>query len=102
MTVNGDTIKALESVYAERQRQDAKWGSQRDLSDPVWLAILTEEVGESAQEVLTRIPGNEEAGKGHGDLREELVQVAAVAVAWVEALDIKERDDTLVLCATSS
>lgn len=82
-----ETITVLEDVFEERKRQNNKWGSQRNLSDLTWLAILTEEVGESAQEVLTRIPGNEEAGKGHGDLREELVQVAAVAIAWIEALD---------------
>jgi hypothetical protein len=52
----------------------------------MWNAILSEEVGESAQEVLT-LEWGEEAGGGHGNLREELVQVAAVAVAWIEAID---------------
>jgi hypothetical protein len=96
MTVNNETIKALEDVYNERVRQDEKWGSQESNADTVWLAILTEEVGESAQEVLTREFGVE-SGKGHGDLREELVQVAAVAVAWIECLDRKVQEATLVL-----
>lgn len=82
-----EQARVIKDIIQERKRQDSKWGSQRNLSDLTWIAILTEEVGESAQEVLTRIPGNEVAGKGHGDLREELVQVAAVAVAWIEALD---------------
>jgi hypothetical protein len=43
-----------------------------------WLDILIEEVAEAADEAYE---GNVEA------LRTELVQVAAVAVAWVEAID---------------
>lgn len=40
--------------------------------------ILGEEFGEVC---------NATFGDGVGDLREELVQVAAVAVAWIEAID---------------
>jgi NTP pyrophosphatase (non-canonical NTP hydrolase) len=82
--VKGHTSDILEDVYAERERQDGKWGIQRH-DDPTWLAILSEEIGESAQEVLQRKFGD--VANGHGDLREELVQVAAVAVAWVEEID---------------
>lgn len=48
-----------------------------------WLAILAEEVGEASDEIA------------HGDtaaLRGELVQVAAVATAWVEAIDRREEN----------
>jgi hypothetical protein len=41
-----------------------------------WSAILVEEVAEVVEEI-----GNDER------LRAELVQVAAVAVAWIEAID---------------
>lgn len=89
--VLGDDFKAhrsvtaaLEAVLAERARQDAKWGEQNHL-DLTWLAILTEEVGEAAQEILTNQFGK--VGNGHGDLREEAVHVAAVALAWIEAID---------------
>ena len=41
--------KVLHDIKQERYRQDIKWGSQRDLHDFAWLAILTEEVGEAAQ-----------------------------------------------------
>lgn len=79
-----EAYDAFESVRKERGRQEDKWGQQNHL-DLTWLAILTEEVGEAAQEILTNQFGA--VGNGHGDLREEVVQVAAVALAWVEALD---------------
>ena len=72
--------QVLNSVMVERERQDKKWGSQRSLPDATWLAILVEEVGEAAAEVITN-PGYSERR-----LRDELVQVAAVAIAWVESI----------------
>ena len=87
----------IEDVVAERYRQDERWGQQdwpdmsphddlagelleadarRDLGQaPTFSAILREEVGEALQEI-------DPVG-----LREELVQVAAVAVQWIEAID---------------
>ncbi len=64
-------------ITAERTRQDAKWGSNRDLHPYLWLTILTEEVGEVARAALGNDPDN---------LRDELVQVAAVAIAQLEAM----------------
>jgi NTP pyrophosphatase (non-canonical NTP hydrolase) len=78
----------LHDIIAERERQDTKWGVQTNTPE-VWLTILAEEVGEAAQEVLTKRVG--EAGNGHGDIREELIQAAAVLVAWVEQIDREER-----------
>lgn len=78
----------LSAVRGERVRQDAKWGEQSYKSDEIWLATLTEEVGEVARELLDN----------HDDadhLREELVQVAAVAVAWIEATDKRGRNVAL-------
>lgn len=71
----------LRDVSAERDRQDGKWGGvpgedRRD--DPTYAAVLGEEFGEACQAWLER---NTTA------LRDELVQVAAVAVAWIEELD---------------
>jgi len=69
-------------VAFERARQDAKWG-QQDHDPTMWLAILTEEVGEVAKEIAEgRIAPFDGAA-----YRAELVQVAAVAVAMVEAYD---------------
>jgi len=75
---------ALRDVADERARQLVKWGVQvhRPLA---WLAILTEEVGEVAKELADCYAGG--AGLREAEYRAELVQVAAVAVAAIEALD---------------
>jgi NTP pyrophosphatase (non-canonical NTP hydrolase) len=54
--------------------QEETWGDTRSMHDGTWLKVLVEEVGEVATALLE--------GKG---LTEELVQVAAVAAAWLEA-----------------
>lgn len=82
--VNLNVPRCHASILAERVRQDQKWGEQNH--PPIeWLAILSEEVGELAKEV------NEQHWRERPDslmkLRAELVQVAAVAVAWLECLD---------------
>lgn len=69
-------------VALERYLQDEKWGVQ-DHSPQDWMMILMEEVGEFAQaEMETRLSG---APAAH--IREELVQVAAVALAMIECCD---------------
>lgn len=72
---------AVCSALIEMQNQDTEWGENRIQNGLLWQAILSEEVGEVAQEVL------------HQDLdlmRAELVQVAAVALNWIKAIDRKE------------
>jgi NTP pyrophosphatase (non-canonical NTP hydrolase) len=76
------TTLILGEVAEERISQDAKWGEQNHL-DFVWCAILGEEVGEVANAILEGTFSD--APLAH--VRDELVQVAAVAVAWVEAID---------------
>lgn len=71
-------------VTAERDAQDTKWGNQRH-SMPVWSAILTEECGEVAEAALRVEFHGEDDHLAH--LREELVQVAAVAVHMIEKID---------------
>ena len=73
--------EVLQEVAKERQRQDAKWGVQRH-NPLTWLAILGEEVGEVNKAVLENIFSK----KGLENYREELIQVAAVAVAAIESL----------------
>jgi hypothetical protein len=67
-----------DEVLTERARQDQKWGQQNH-DDPLWLAILAEEFGEVAKDVVE----NQVAA----GVREELIQTAAVCIAWVEAID---------------
>jgi hypothetical protein len=75
------------TIDEERARQASKWGgdhtwgvgdcSSHAVPATVKAAVLTEECGEVARAVLER---------DNDQLRRELVQVAAVAVAWLEAL----------------
>jgi NTP pyrophosphatase (non-canonical NTP hydrolase) len=69
-------------IDAERQRQDEKHGRQDHVPQMVLNAVLVEEVGEVSKALL-------EASVPHvvSNLKEELVQVAAVAVKWLELLD---------------
>jgi NTP pyrophosphatase (non-canonical NTP hydrolase) len=70
-------------IDAERDRQEATFGSQLH-PWPTWAAILAEEAGEVAEACL-QAHWQEDGGLEH--LREELVQVAAVAVQMLEKLD---------------
>lgn len=75
------------AIDCERDRQATKWGrdhswgrgdcSSPDVDDMVKAAVLAEECGEVARAVLDKDPKH---------LVDELVQVAAVAVAWLEYL----------------
>jgi NTP pyrophosphatase (non-canonical NTP hydrolase) len=67
-------------VADERDRQEAKWGHQNN--KPLeWLSILLEEVGEVAKAL------NEKDDNG---VQEELMQVMAVAAAWLE--NVREQE----------
>jgi hypothetical protein len=94
-------------IAQERLAQDLKWGQQNhpdyvpgnppliahvdrarracdarhELAQGSWLDIVIEEVAEAAEEAKA---GNVEA------LREELIQTAAVIVAWIEAIDRRQ------------
>lgn len=80
---NGNTAEqqnAITEVLRERDRQDAKWGTDDNHEPEVWLTILTEEVGELAECMLHKRFGGPEAK----NLHTELVQVAAVALKMLE------------------
>lgn len=83
--LSSDPMKmVLRDVADERRRQDEMWG--QSLHKPQeWLGILTEEVGEVARAANTiHWHPSDEARQQY---RKELIQVAAVAVAAVQALD---------------
>lgn len=97
----------LGEVLAERVRQDTKWGQQNhpDGTGPyVSFAMGPCYMIDAAENARARCQGNalgednwrdilleevfEALAEGDRDgLRRELIQVAAVAVAWVEAID---------------
>lgn len=115
---NPDVYDVLSEVATERLRQIEKWGGP-DAVDAMEhahhpngsrLRILVEEFGEALDALPDDAPdadlievvhlsrligrvaeamGRPEDGNGKGDLREELIQVAACAVAWVEGLDAR-------------
>ena len=83
-----------DEIMAERERQREKWDcahawgrgdcSSLDVPDIVKAVVLGEECGEVQQAVLDH---------DWRQVRAELVQVAAVAVAWLEALADAERGE---------
>lgn len=91
--MSSTTQTVLAEVMAERQNQNAKWGLQNH--DPFkYLAILGEEVGEANKAAVEAYDFKNSEWKRpelYDSLfygyREELIQVAAVAVAMVESLD---------------
>lgn len=91
----GDWINAYKNVLAEikeeRIKQDSRWGVQNH-SPEHWLMILGEEVGEVNRAALEGIVLDSNGIKVHDkwkNYREELIQVAAVAIAMVESYDRK-------------
>lgn len=81
----------LDEVSEEAARARGKFGDQFGLSEPEWLAVLTEEVGEAAKDVTQRNvpPVDILVGPTVEQLRAELVQVAAVAARWIRAIDFR-------------
>lgn len=107
----GATARVLADVVEERVRQEAKWGQQNhpDGTGDDWAFCSGQHAGwalEAADDAHRRCQEapskpwgdtyalilNEEVAEAFAEkdphlLREELIQVAAVAVAWVEKLD---------------
>lgn len=73
----------MDHIVQERIRQDNKWGEQNH-SPLEWLSILLEEVGEVAKEV-NALHFDGDSDEIRRKYRTELIQVAAVAAAAVEA-----------------
>ena len=92
------------SIYTDMHRErirahekhDANGGSmeRKTFDDHIWLAVLGEEFGEVARVLCEQELGNYDAFPKRAiiDLREELVQVGAMAAAWIDAIDLTEDD----------
>lgn len=77
------TKTVLEEISKERSSQDKKWGEQNhDMAD--WYTILGEEVGAVGKAICEHKLQKIYAASR---IREELVQVAAVAVSMIESYD---------------
>jgi NTP pyrophosphatase (non-canonical NTP hydrolase) len=75
----------IQEIKAERARQDAKFGEQNHPAER-WLTILGEEVGEVNRAAIDYWHD----GKSLEAYRAELVQVAAVAIAMLQAHERSE------------
>lgn len=80
--------QALRDVLDERRKQDAKWGVQNH-GLLAWNAILGEERGEFEQALLEGVvfDNGRRTQFTAGNVRHELVQVCAVALAMIECID---------------
>jgi len=77
----------IRAIQRERKRQDKKWGVQNHEPE-LWLVILGEEYGEACQAALADMFGRKnQVEKKHSQLRIEIEQVAAVALAMLEWMD---------------
>lgn len=93
-------MEVLRDIINERNRQDDLKAQGKfphtcadvpGLTDGVKCAVLTEENGEVARVLCELAQGKLSAYAADEALYEELVQVAAVAVAWCESLQYKRR-----------
>lgn len=88
-------VHIFQAIDAERDRQEALRAAGRfahtcaspNMADGDKLACLGEEFGEVAKALL-QLHGTGSTTDATMELRKELIEVAAVAVAWVEALDV--------------
>lgn len=78
--------KIISEIKAETRNQNRKWGEQNH-SPEWWMQILMEEVGEASKALLEYKFGN----RMLFNYREEMIQVAAVALSMLECFDRNSR-----------
>lgn len=85
--------EAIVLILEERDRQDelkAEGRFKMTLADPMpdaeKLACILEECGEVARNVLARMQLVNDGSTDDDELRKEIVQIAALSLAWVESL----------------
>lgn len=88
--MNQSMERVISLIDLERRRQDAKWGQQNH-SAPIWALILNEEIGEISEaylDLMFKSGKPDFTSQALDDLHDaymtELVQAAAVLVAWLE------------------
>lgn len=90
------TESALDMVRAERCRQDSLWGDQSGNHPFEWMSILGEEYGElceAVNETFFKNAAHPDRG-GFEKIVKEATQVAAVAVAIIEAVQ-RNREEAI-------
>ena len=90
----------IKCVEAERVKQDVKWGVQNHNAFG-WLAILAEEFGEASKSVCSLLSNNDTKDSIEAiieNLEYELIQTAAVCIAWVECIRRNEKASEIDEC----
>lgn len=87
--------RIIQNIYKERDRQDLKWGEQ-NWNDEWYFPILMEEIGETAKAMLENhfkaMYPDKYPDIDVGRIRKELIETAAVALAWLECIDRRVSD----------
>lgn len=95
MTTEDRTLaisRVYQDVHNERERAHAKHGAKGNSREDArwtnaeWLPVLMEELGEVAHEMTYDVQSQGKMDR----MRAELVQVAAMACAWIDAIDAGE------------
>jgi len=89
---NESALKFIDMVQQERERQDKKWGEQTH-SLTGWFAILGEEFGEFAKEVV-ELDCYRSPIASREDTIKELVEVAAVAQCIYEQYFVRDPNES--------
>lgn len=78
----------MERVRAHTKFQDSPAMSMemKDWDHPDWLSVLIEEVGEAAKVLNEYRLSNKSKEETENDLTGELIQVAAMTCAWIDAI----------------
>lgn len=76
--------KIMALIGEELKLQDNKWGTNRVRDSRTWLVIIGEEFGEACRASLEHDPDS---------YRDELVDVAASAIAALQSLELELNKD---------
>lgn len=76
----------LNDIKTERERQNIMWGVENHHME-IWVSLLGEEYGELCQAINETIFNTGSDRGGYENIKKEAIQVAAVAVSFLECLE---------------
>ncbi len=84
------TVKTLSSILSEREAQQKQWGEDGEKhSDIFWSSVLAKQTGQAAALIVNFLTAQNPIARENAKraVRREVVQIAAVAMAWLECID---------------
>lgn len=95
-------MDVFEAIARERKRQRELFAAGKHqftvdspvISDALKYAVLGEEFGDVGKEINEAAHRSDRTGRRRERLKKELVQTAAVCVAWLESLESAARQST--------